>query len=180
MKKLILFLFVLLIFQSCLTTNMIKKHCADFAKICTVDSKTEIEYRDTTIYLDRIIKVNLPPDTVKIRDTVTIVNNLAYMPITHKEFGNISVDAWVIKSHLGVNGYYKDSTLLRPVHDTIFIKDAVQSTTNTNTVQLPPEKYIPKAYKWSFWIVLTSLIVGIMVIAYKFNVTGMIKKLLKK
>jgi hypothetical protein len=95
----------------------------------------------------------------------------------HKKFGLVWVSAGVINSVLNVTAGLTDSTILVPVHDTIFIKDAVTNTTTDNTVVLPPEKYIPKFYKFTFWLFIFVVVIGIGYIVYRFK-SGWIKGVL--
>lgn len=161
MKKLIYLIctsVMLLFASSCLTPKRIERNCDQFAKICITEKETVTIVRDTTIYRTDTVLVQLPRDTVTLTDTVKIVNNKAFLPPVHKQFGIVGVDAWVNFSVLNVRGYLTDSTLLYNETDTVFLKGAVQTQTVTNTV---PVKYIPGFYKftfWLFWIVVGSIV----------------------
>lgn len=178
MKPLNLIL-ICIFLTSCLTVKRIEKNCDKFAQICVTETVVKTVYRDTTIFVDRIIKVPLPKDTVRLTDTVRVINDKCYLPMRHKKFGLVWVSAGVVNSVLNVTAGLTDSTILVPIHDTIFIKDAVSNTTTDNTVVLPPEKFIPKFYKFTFWvfIVLISGIVGYGVYWFK---GGAIKNALNK
>lgn len=158
-------------FTSCLTVKRIEKNCDKFAKVCITETITKTEYRDTTFYVDRIIKVPLSKDTVTIVDTVRIINNKCYLPMRHEKFGLVWVSAGVLNSELKVQAGLIDSTILIPIHDTIFIKDAVTNTISDNTVVLPPEKYIPKLYVITFWLFVILLAMVILYIIYRVKIS---------
>ena len=160
MKNLI-YCIVLLMFTSCMTTGMIERNCDKFLKVCTIETVKETILRDTTIYRNDTIEVELPSDTVEILETVTIRENLAYLPTTHKEFGIIGVDAGVDKSELHVIAYIIDSTFLYPVHDTIFLEGVIKEVVITNVV---PEKYIPGFYKFTFYLFIIVFIIGLVIV----------------
>lgn len=178
--KAIIIILASVFFTSCLTVKRIEKNCDKFAKVCVTEKVTKIEYRDTTIYKDRIIKVKLPNDTIRITDTVRVINDRCYLPMRHKQFGVVWVSASVVNSVLNVSAGLTDSTILIPIHDTIFIKDAVSNTTNDNTVVLPPEKYIPNIYRIAFWFVIFQLVILTLFLLGKFgvikNVFGFLRK----
>lgn len=163
MKKLIFLICVsaIVILTGCLSVGRIERNCDKFAKLCIIEKETIIVIKDTTIYRTDTVLVELPRDTVKLTDTVTIINNQAFLPPVHKEFGIVGVDAWMNFSILNVRGYLIDSTLLYIEPDTVFLKGAVQLKEVTNTVTV---KYIPKIYKivfWIFWIAVVLLLLWI-------------------
>lgn len=166
--KTITFFLVCIIFSSCLTVKRIERNCDKFAKVCITDSKTIIEYRDTVIYKDRVIKVELPKDTVYITKPVYIRENLCQMDYTRKTFGNIWASAKIDNSVLDLKAGYVKNIIPVPIHDTIFIEKAVTNTTTDNTVTVV-KKYIPKFYKFTFWFFISLLVVGIGYGVYKFK-----------
>lgn len=156
MKKLIFLICVSAIVSltSCLSINRIERNCDKFAKICIRDKETVIEYRDTVIFRTDTVQIVLPRDTVKLTDTIRIVNNKAFLRPVHKTFGLVGVDAWVNFSVLNVRGYLTDSTMLYTEQDTVLLPGAVQIKTVTNTVTV---KHVPGIYKvvfWLFWIIV--------------------------
>lgn len=166
---------------SCLTVRRIERNCDKFAKVCVTETVVETVYRDTTIFRTDTIRVPLPfRDTVKITDTVRIFNNLAYLPTVRKQFGLIGVDAGVNHSILRVNAWLTDSTILHPLRDTIIINDAISNSTTTNTITLPPEKYVPKFYKFTFWIFIIQLALLAIWTIIKFKAGNLIDKLLPR
>ena len=167
MKRLIILFSFVLILSSCITNRQIKRNCDKFAQICVTDTETVVEYRDTIIYRHDTIKIQLPADTVKLTDTVTISEGVAYMPPVEKYFGSVGVRAWINNSRLNAWGWLRDSTILEPVHDTIILDNIFEQTTTTKYIELPPEKYLPwwaKITFWGFW--LLALITGWKIIRF--------------
>lgn len=167
--KILIYLIVIISLSSCMTVNRVKKNCDLFASVCVVDTKTETVIRDTTIYRDRLIPVNVKSDPVIIRDTIKITNNnnnpihdaKAGIDPIHKEEGLIIADVWVEDNILFVDVRLKDSTILVAVHDTIFVEKAIKETTTEKTIVPPPEQYVAWYHKLSFRIVLFGIIFAI-------------------
>lgn len=155
---------------------------------------TDITYRDTTIYvdvpfyIDTVIFVPIPgfKDSVRIRDSVTIVNGLVYMKSLHKEIGLIGVDVTLDKSQLSVVAYLTDSTILYNLKDTLNFQDsikiynAIKDQVTTTTIVLPPVKYIPKFYKIAGWFLITILILLALFIVYKLGYFGILTNIIKR
>ncbi|HSH50936.1 MAG TPA: hypothetical protein VK982_04350 [Bacteroidales bacterium] len=167
MKKLIIFIGVLLLFTGCLTTNMIENNCDKFAQICTVDKEVVIRYRDTIIYVEKIIEVPVPgyKDSLRIRDSVNIVTvydketnkqkQYAELDTITKNVGLISAQAWVTHSELGINAWFNDSSFLYNYQDSLEIKDAIKDTDTTNTIRI---RYIPKFYKFLLYLFIAQIV----------------------
>ena len=158
--------------SSCLTVKKIERNCDKFAKVCISEQVTKIEYRDTTIYKDRIIEVKFPKDTVYITKPIYIRENKCFMDYTRKTFGNIWASAKVDNSILDLKAGYVKNIIQVPIRDTIFIEKAVTNTTTENTV-IVEKKYIPKIYKWAFWIILIEI--GL-VLLYFLNLFGVLNQ----
>lgn len=167
--KTISFLLVCVLFTSCLTVKRIEKNCDKFAAVCVTETVVRVEYRDTTIYKDRIIEVKLPNDTVYITKPVYVQDGKCFMDYTRKTFGNIWASAKVDNSILDLKAGYVSNIIQVPIHDTIYIDNAISSTTTDNTVTLPPEKYIPGFYKFTFWTFIVLLVLGIGYVIIKFT-----------
>lgn len=181
--KILVSITVLFFVTSCLTVGKIERNCDKFAQICITNTETvkEIVYRDTTIYLTDTLEIKLPADTVKISDTIRIVNNQAFLLPVYKEFGLIGVKAWVNFSVLNVRAFLTDSTILHPIRDTILIADAFKQTTTIKTVVMP-KKFIPKFYKFCLWFFITAIVILAGWLALKFfmvNVSGFFAKLMR-
>ena len=169
MKKLIVFTLLAFVFQSCLTVGMIERNCDKFTQVCVTDSQTEtiIEYRDTTIYITDTLTVDLPNDTVSIRDTVIINEQGAQYDKVVKTFGVISVSALLHNSFLHVNAWLNDSTILVPYKDSVVLQNSNTTTTHTEYIELPPERYIPKFYRFTFWWFITTVFAGVFFVVIK-------------
>ena len=170
MKNLIL-IGLIILFSSCLTVKRIEKNCDKFAKVCVTESVTKIEYRDTTIYKDRIIEVKLPNDTVYLTKNVYIKDDKCYMDYTKKIFGNIWASAKVDNSILDLRAGYVNNIVNVPIHDTIYIERAITNTTTDNTA-IVEKKYIPGFYKFTFWVFIIAVGVGVVFSLVKY---GLIK-----
>jgi len=168
MKNIISILLILSM-TSCLTVKRIEKNCEKFAKVCITETITRVEYRDTTIYKDRIIEVKLPNDTVYITKPVYVQDGKCFMDYTRKTFGNIWASAKVDNSILDLKAGYVSNIIQVPIHDTIYIDNAISSTTTDNTITLPPEKYIPDFYKFTFWFFIALAMAGIGYVIIKFT-----------
>lgn len=181
MKSLTKWIIAVVIFVSaisCLTVKRIEKNCDKFAKVCITESITKIEYRDTIIYKDRIVKVKLPTDTVYITKPVYIKNNQCFMDYTKKVFGNIWASAKVDNSVLDLKAGYVNNIIQVPIHDTIYIEKAITNTTTDNTATVV-KKFIPKFYKFTFWFFILGVVAGIGIIVYKLK-GGWIKMVVGK
>lgn len=190
MKNLIFLcaLMCLLWFNSCLTVKKIERNCDKFAKICVTGSTTETSSKDTTIYvdvpvyIDTMIYVPIPG----YKDSVRIENGLAYMKSLHKKVGIIAVDVSVYKSQISVDAYLTDSTIYYNFkhtfnfQDSVKIYNAIRDKVTTNTVVLPPVKYIPKFYKFAFWLFIIELIILALFIFYKFGYFGVFGNLAER
>lgn len=165
MKKLIVFVLTTMLLSSCLTVGRIQRNCDKFEQICVAEKETVTVYRDTTIYLTDTVLVQLPRDTVKLTDTITVSNGVASLDPVHREFGLIGVDAWVRSSVLNVDAYLTDSTMLYIEPDTVKLPGAVKTETITKVV---PERYIPGFYQFTFWLFIIQLAVVVLWIGRNF------------
>jgi hypothetical protein len=171
-----------------MTTKRMKKHCDDFAMVCVVPVKKVIEYRDTVIYLDRVVPVKLPPVTITIRDTVLVTNNenkpisgaKVHISPIHRVDGIIKIDAIIRNNNLIVNVELIDSTILVPIKDTIYLKAAIKETTTENNIILPPVKFIPWLYKLAMWILLIeiSILIGWVAWTYFLKKASFVKNII--
>lgn len=140
-------LFFSLLLTSCLTVNRIQRNCDKFAAICINEQDQQTSSKDTTIIHRDTVTVWLPKDSVHIRDSVRIIDNLAYMPRIEKTFGLITASAEVSRSLLDVRAWLNDSSILVPRRDTIKIPGAVRETVKTVTVTKEPGK-------WMIWVIV--------------------------
>jgi len=171
-----------------MTTKRIKNHCEDFAAICVVSSSIEktIEYRDTMVYVDKIIEIKLPNDTITVKEIIAVKDGVASLPTVHREQGNIAMDIGVINSEINANAYYKDSTIFKEVHDTIFLDKVIKEIVVKveKAIVLPPERYTSKWHKFTSKFFILFLIVGIGFggwwLAKNTNVFSIVLKLFKR
>lgn len=157
MKKIIFFLLVSILASGCMTVKRIQRNCDAFAKICAVDVQHEIRYRDTIIYLDPIA-VRLPESDVNITSILQVKSGMLNLKKITKKQGLITIEVSIVNNELQVNAYLNDSTILAHP-DPVRIDDAIKTEQLTRTI---PVKYIPKAYKFAFWIVLIEVIILIL------------------
>ncbi len=171
------FILICLLLTSCLTVKRIEKNCDKFAKVCVTPTTVTVIKKDTTIFIHDTIFVTLPKDTVYLTNTITVKDGVATMPKVTKSYGVISVSAWVDKSVLSVYAFLKDSTILVPVRDTVTI--TTTDTVTNNTVVLPPVKFIPKFYKFTFWVFMI-LVLGLVGYGIYWVKGGAIKSAINK
>jgi hypothetical protein len=176
MKSILIILLAL--FSSCLTVKRIEKNCDKFAKICVTETAIETIIRDTTIYIKDTVFLTLPKDTVVITKKVKIIEGKAQMSPIHKEFGYIGMDAGVIDSKLWGKAYFLDPEIIFPRVDTVTITKYIVKESKKEVVQLPPEKYIPGFYNFTFWFFIGAvLLIGGYVFIKFSSIIGFIKGL---
>ena len=186
MKKLIIIFAVIVGLQSCLTVGKIERNCDKFLRICGTEREREVEYRDTTIYVDRPVEVPVPfyGDSVRIRDSVNIITiidkvsgkekQVAQMDTTYKEFGIIAMHAWVNHSGLGADAWLKDSTFWWRFQDSVKVNNGIKDIKEKVVV---PVKYIPGFYEFTFWFFWTVVVAGIIGgLKIFFGLKGIIKE----
>lgn len=130
---------ILIIFAVLLVTG-----CCSKRQVVTKDV-IKIIYKDTVIY--RTIEIKLPPDTVKITDTLIIKDNEVNMPRITKTFGLITTNAEIIRSKLFVTSYLNDSTFLSP--QIIHLPGVIKYIDKEKIIE---KKYIPTLYKVALWL----------------------------
>lgn len=151
----------LFLLSSCLTTGRIARNCDKFTEVCALPLQTFIEYRDTVITLEPI-PVKLPESNIAI-DLILLSGSKVTLPKQHFRQGLIQLDVEVKDGQLLVNASLTDSTILvKPAP--VVIHDAIKEEQQTNIIR---EKYIPKTYRYAFWIALTEIAVLLFVAAQK-------------
>ncbi|MDH5524540.1 MAG: hypothetical protein OEY01_11190 [Desulfobulbaceae bacterium] len=185
MKQLIIFIFAWSL-TSCLTVNRIQKNCDKFATVCVVPVKTVIQRKDTTIYLERKIPVPIPGDTVRIEIPVMVKgeNNqpvirpqISIKPI-YRESEHIVLTAKIENNKILAEARLKEGFVIVSIEDTITIKDAIVNTTTENNIIQPPFKFIPKLYKFTFWLFWSEMLAIALLVVWKLK-GGVIKKILR-
>lgn len=172
-KLLIIILSLLL--SSCMTVKRIQRNCEAFSKVCAVDTWHDVQYRDTIIYLNPI-PAKLPVSDINILMQLMVENGkVVNIDKITKTQGLITTEALVKDGMVTINSFLNDSTILiKP--DPIIIHDAIKEETTGQTIKV---KFIPKAYKWSFWILLSEVIIILVFVIGKFSPVSIIKKILK-
>lgn len=176
MKRLLLLILLEASLSSCMTTKRIQRHCEDFAQLCGTDQVTTV-YRDTVIYKHDTIRVTLPRDTVRLTDTVTVMQGIASMPKITDQHGVITAESWVDHNLLFTNAWLNDSTLLQQRTDTIRLPGAIKHEIVTKTL-IKKERYIPKLHKWALTIMLIELLAVGIWLWFRFGLGGKFKTLL--
>lgn len=143
------------IFTSCLTAERIRRNCYKFAQICVTGTETEVTYRDTTIYF-KPIAARLPESNISIQTELKVTEGKINLPRQITKHGLITTEVEIIDNRLFVKSYLNDSSILvQP--DPVIIRDAIREEKTKQSITLPPERYIPKAYRIAFWIVIAQI-----------------------
>lgn len=138
MKKIIIFIVVALLLMGCSANK----------EVVYVPTKTVIEYRDTTIYLDKVIEVPVPVERV-----VEIVPKLDTLKMSTTV---AKAECWLDTTNNILRGRMENKpTNLKTKIDTCFIVSYVDSSTEKDVaVEVPVDvPYIPK-FAW-FCIIFT-------------------------
>ena len=155
MKRLIGIFLIGFLFSSCLTVKRVERNCDLFAKICGTGTTTEIRYKDTTIFIDRIVPVYLPRDTAHLQGQLTIDTLGAQMQQTIINEGLMTITARVKDSKLTASGYFNRDSIVANIRDSILIKNAIRQSSSKMTVTIR-EKYIPGFYHFTFWFAIIA------------------------
>ena len=150
MRKLTAILLIGILFDSCLTVRRVERNCDLFAKICGTGTTTEIQYKDTTIFINRDVPVYLPRDTAYLKGHVKIDTLGAQMLPTTINEGLMTITARVKDSKLIASSYINRDSLVANIKDSILIKNAIRQSSSKTTVTIR-EKYIPGFYRFTFW-----------------------------
>jgi hypothetical protein len=137
--------------------------------------RDSIIYRDTTIYTyikgkDSLVFSEIPYPVPINTDKVR-----ADLPLAWAE-------AWVERSVLMLKLVQKDTTIVTQLKN--WKKEAYYWKEECEKINVvppapPPEKYIPKIYKYSLWILIVIVIAMGLKYAKKFNLLGIIKSFIK-
>jgi threonine/homoserine efflux transporter RhtA len=158
-----------------MTNKRIARNCDRFVEVCGVP-ETETVYKDTTIYL--VQDIPIPQDSVAVTGDVLVVDGKAEMDRRTIESQLITLDVGITKGKLEVYSYINKEVI--PINMNITLERAIRETSE---VQVIRTSYIPKAYKWSFWIVLAELTLIVIGVVQKFtslNMVGIVLNLLSK
>jgi len=166
MKRILIFLLLLIIGTSCVT----QKRCNEkFPQVASTIIKDSIVYRDSIIYKPIIVEVKIPGDTVT-KETIVYLNKglvNSFPLIAETTFAKAI--AQVVNSKLTLNLYQKDTTYNQRydsvVKEAYYWKERYNSKEVTKVVE---KKVIPKFYIWM------SVIAGILI---TYHITRIIIKL---
>lgn len=168
MKRIVVIIAVILSLQSCLTVGRIERNCDKFLKVCGTDRERVVEYRDTTLYVEKLIEVPVPffKDSVRIRDSVRVVTvidpvtkkekHVAQMDTIYNEYGLIGMRVWVNNSKIGADAWLTDSTIWYNYQDWIRVHNGIKEVKEKVIV---PVKFIPGFYKFTFWFFIAVMAV---------------------
>ena len=165
MKKLIGILLIGFLFSSCLTVRRVERNCDLFAKICGTGTTTEIQFKDTTIFINRDVPAFLPRDTAYLQGQVTLDTLGAQMEPTTINEGMVTITARIKDSKLTASGYINRDSIVTNIRDSILIKNAIRQS-NSKTIVTIREKYIPGFYRFTFWfsiIAFASLLIWLII-----------------
>lgn len=150
-------LVVIVLMSSCLTVGRIQRNCDKFAAVCGGTTTTVIEYRDTTIYIDKPVWLKLPKDTAKLVLNLGKGGDIKDGKTSIKS-GIVTINTEVKDSVLKITSFINKDSIVSQLRDSL--KIAIKSEYSKTIVPVK-ECYIPGWYK--FWgnigIVLTSLVV---------------------
>lgn len=104
--------------------------CKTIAPTTTTISTVEI--RDTTIFLDDILDVQIPPDALIFTGITPIIQDKTIQESKHFESDFISADIQITISgenvEWNIEAITKDTSFQVTEKDTVFIKDAIRNT----------------------------------------------------
>ena len=177
MKKLFIILLIGLLSVSCMTVKRIEKHCDDFAKICVVPVKkeveiitntvTEIKYRDTTIY------IKVPGKEVIKKMPVYITRGIVNSELSSLTVPFAESTAQVVNSKLA-HKLMQTDTLLR-----VKLENALKVVrTQERQIETLREKYVVTVTENSpfanfaikvFWGLLIAVVLASGILIWKFK-----------
>lgn len=179
MKALVISLFFVFLFSSCLTNKKISRNCDRFFQVCGVP-ETKIVYRDTTIHLNKTIETPIDQDSIAVVGDVFIKDGKAHMDKKKIESKLITVEAEIRNGKMEIYSYINKETIPITLNMDITLERAIKEKKEVRTIKL---KYIPKFYKISFWIVIAQLALLVVFILQKFsklNPVGILKNFVLK
>lgn len=172
MKKILKFVLIALLLNSCSASWHIKKAKEKQPELFKADTTIEtiIQKLDTVIYLDTNIIVQLPRDTVKIEKLIPISRN--FDKVTKRQ-GIITTEVEAIKGMLKVNSYL-DSSFIYRLQDSIRIKNA--KITKLQKVSINQEITIQQQRTLIDWLkIILFSILGLIVIVIFLKLLSYIK-----
>lgn len=175
MKNLI-YIVAIILLGSCAS----QKRCAQkYPVVAEVIRHDSVVYRDTIIFRDRVIYDTIRPDTVFAEGKIKIIRDAPISDTVRAENDYAIAKAWIearkLKLQLEQKGQVIDKILKNAEKETIHWKEEYHSLEQT---KVTVERYIPKVYKASFWIliILVILSVGFAYLKIKTNILKNLSK----
>lgn len=172
MKNLTFYLIVIILFSSCSGTWHLNRAKYKSPELFTekIDTIINLTRLDTTIFLDTLINVILPRDTVKIDSLVFKTLKPSFNVITKKN-GIITENIWMNKGRL-YSETYLDSALWYQYQDSIRVKDAkiyeLRTINTKQTVTIKNQETKLKTFlNWIKWIGISLGVLIVLAVLYK-------------
>lgn len=164
--KILLLSILTITFMSCMTDRQIIKNRDHILTVLEV--KSNIVYKDTTIYKDRIVNVPLPRDTARIDQAIIYDKSkgeVKDMPAVSVKNGLAGATAWIDKEGLHVRAFLTAEVTPVLVHDTIKLPGAIKETVTTYPVKVD----VPHGWytKLALWVFSIQLILVLVFVAWK-------------
>jgi hypothetical protein len=157
-KKTIKFMgvLILILITSCSPAKRLERFYVRHPELkpqSSVEIKTE--YIEKTVYRDTTIYITLPPDTV---EKEVIVKELINVPVftsekVKAETNLARAESWIENTRLRLTLMDKDTTLELRLDNAVKESQYWQNKYEKET-KVVTERYIPKFYKWCFWILI--------------------------
>lgn len=166
-------LFALMCFQSCLTDRKIANNCERFYEVCGTPERA-VEYRDTSFNIQRDIMSPAPKDSIHASAGL-VIDSGGDIIFSNGDnaisFGGkyIKSDLKIIDNRLVLDSYIHADSIPISIDMEVNLHNAIKEIKDTNVIRI---KYIPKAYRWSLNFVISSIIILIFFMAFKFNLFG--------
>ncbi|MGQ7868683.1 hypothetical protein [Sunxiuqinia sp. sy24] len=154
--KTLIYLLLLAALSSCMTAGRIQRNCDKFVQVCGTETKTEIRFRDTLVYLDPI-PVRLPVSDIHVSLSLRVIDGKVNLPMQSTIHGLITTDVSIVDNELVVHAYLNDSTILAKPKP-VLIKDGIREEEKSTVV---PVKHIPGFYKFTFWLFVAQALAAL-------------------
>jgi hypothetical protein len=161
--KLIIFVAFVLLASGCVTQKRCNTKFPPQIITVTKDSiRTEIQYRDTTIF------IKLPVEKVTVFDTIFIKNGVIQYKEIKAQTNYATARSWIGQNRINLELTDKDTTLIIRLNNALKIAKYWEVKATTETKILPPEKFIPKWIKILAWFGAAFIILTILFLVRKF------------
>ena len=121
--------------------------------------ETVIEYhtdtleKETIVYKDSIVNIQLPKDTVTIYKYINANGETVNLDTIILEKGIVGAKAWITNNHLGVVAYVSDSTIFYQLHNARVIvnkQKRIISNYKEKKTEVHERWYVPKIMWWLY------------------------------